>query len=80
LYLLVPPRHVLKSDRDNVPPNERVIDRQGSHKLLDAEVGGRGARPADEDEGEDAITPIRVNRAPSAVAMAISHLGRRHSM
>ncbi|KAJ3152657.1 hypothetical protein HDU86_005530 [Geranomyces michiganensis] len=75
-YTLVPARKVLRDHaRDNVPPGQRVVDRQGSHKLLDAEVGGVAMQTA-KDDAQDALAA----RKPSAVAMAIGDLGRRHSM
>ncbi|KAI8587158.1 major facilitator superfamily domain-containing protein [Geranomyces variabilis] len=76
MFTLVPARKVLRDQaRDNVPPSQRVVDRQGSHRLLDAELGGVAAQTA-KDDAQDALAA----RRPSAVAMAIGHLGRRHSM
>ncbi|KNC98794.1 uncharacterized protein SPPG_05771 [Spizellomyces punctatus DAOM BR117] len=66
VYFVVPPRK-MKMDRDQVPPMERVLDKQASNKLLDMEEGlGEVDRSA--------------ARRPSAVAMAMSSMGRRNSM
>lgn len=70
---MVPPRK-LKPDRDTVPPMERVLDKQGSSKLLEMEMEEGVA-------GTDRPVPSPpAPRRPSAVAMAISEMGRRHSM
>ncbi|TPX58797.1 hypothetical protein PhCBS80983_g02891 [Powellomyces hirtus] len=77
IYIMVPARKIIKN-HDNVPAGERIRDRQGSLKLLDVEAQAAAAAAAGMpiDDTDAALAA----RRPSAMAMAISHLGRRHSM
>ncbi|KAI8815747.1 major facilitator superfamily domain-containing protein [Fimicolochytrium jonesii] len=45
VYVLVPMRKLKPEREDNVPPNERIMDRRGSQRLMEMEAGV-GRRPS----------------------------------